>query len=90
MENDKMMSKCEAGRNILDIVITQERIEGKTFYVAQGVQIDVASQGLSLQEALDNVKDAAEIVIESSKDARARIEESIEECIAPGTTRMCL
>ncbi len=90
MENDKMMSKCEAGRNILDIVITQERIEGKTFYVAQGVQIDVASQGLSLQEALDNVKDAAEIVIESSKDARARIEESSEECIAPVTTRICL
>jgi len=85
-----MMSKCKVGKNILDVVITQEKIEDKIFYVAQGIQIDVASQGLSLQEALDNVKDAAEIVIESSKDARTRIEEASEECIAPMITRICL
>ena len=34
----------------------------KTFFVAQGVQIDVASQGLSLEEALENIRDAARVV----------------------------
>lgn len=89
-EDSKMMSKCRIGKNILDVVITQEKINGKIFYVAQGIQIDVASQGLSLQEALDNVKDAAEIILESSEDARDKIEGSSEECIAPMITRVCI
>ncbi len=46
----------------LDVIITKEKIKGKVFYVAQGIQLDVASQGLSLDEALENIKDAAEII----------------------------
>ena len=55
--------KLGMGNIILDVIITQEKIKGKTFFVAQGIQIDVASQGLSLKEALENIKDAAEVVI---------------------------
>ena len=62
-----MKDKHEIGTNkgILDVIITQENIDGKTYYVAQGIQIEVASQGLTLQEALENIKDAAEIVLEN-------------------------
>ncbi len=62
-----MENKHEVGTNkgVLDVIITQENIDGKTYYVAQGIQIEVASQGLTLQEALENIKDAAEIVLEN-------------------------
>ncbi|MEK6891184.1 MAG: hypothetical protein AABX03_03525 [Nanoarchaeota archaeon] len=79
--------KIEHENMILDVVITQEKIEDKTFFVAQGIQIDVASQGLSLEEAIDNIKDAAEIVIASSKELKNKIIESRNEK-APIITRV--
>lgn len=87
-----MVENCEVGngKHVLDVVITQEEIDGKTFYVAQGIQVEVASQGLSLQEALENFKDAAEIVIESSDEVKERLckEEDVE--VAPMLTRVFL
>ncbi len=71
---------------ILDVIITQEKINGKNFFVAQGIQLDVASQGLTLKEALENIKDAAEIVLEDSEEKRIMIEEEKE--IAPMLTRV--
>lgn len=84
-----MVEKCKIGNNILDVIITQEKIKDKTYYVAQGIQIEVASQGLSLQEALENIKDAAEIVLESSEDARNQIYIEEKE-VAPMLTRIFL
>jgi len=86
-----MEEKCKLGNNnlILDVVITQEKIEGQTYFVAQGIQIDVASQGLSLKEALENIKDAAEIVLEDSPENRIIIEEVSQET-APMITRIFL
>ena len=75
---------------ILDVVITKEKIEGDTYFVAQGIQIDVASQGLSLEEALENVKDAAEIVLESSQETRDKILEEERQQPAPMITRIFL
>lgn len=77
----------DGGKRILDVVITQERIGNQTFYVAQGIQIDVASQGLSLKESLENIKDAAEIIIQSSKEAKENVKMS-EKQIAPMITRI--
>ena len=81
--------KVGNGKFILDVIITQEKIEGKTFFVAQGIQIDVASQGLSLEEALENIKDAAEIVLEDSNEKKLLIEEEESE-VAPMLTRVFL
>tara|TARA_Y100000034_G_C6861269_1_gene392001 strand:+ start:198 stop:458 length:261 start_codon:yes stop_codon:yes gene_type:complete len=77
------------GNLILDVIVTQEKIDDKTFFVAQGIQIDVASQGLSLEEALENIKDAAEIVIENSKDTKENIQ-FFEKQKAPILTRVSL
>ena len=60
--------KVNGRESILDVVITKERIDGKEFFVAQGIQLDVASQGLTLEEAIENIKDAAEIALEDSKN----------------------
>ena len=74
---------------ILDVIITQEKINNTTFFVAQGIQLDVASQGLSLKEVLENVKDAAEIILENSKEKKKIIEEERKE-IPPMLTRIFL
>jgi predicted RNase H-like HicB family nuclease len=79
--------QIDNGRFILDVIITQEKIQGKTYFVAQGIQIDVASQGLSLEEALENIKDAAEIILEDSGDKKELIAEEESE-IAPMLTRV--
>ena len=86
-----MEKKFKVGNDkfILDVIITQEKIEGKIFFVAQGIQIDVASQGLSLEESLENIKDAAEIVLENSEEKKIMIEEERSE-IAPMLTRVFL
>lgn len=89
MANRKVVFNSDRSNIILDLVITKERINGKTFFVAQGIQLDVASQGLSLDEALDNIKDAAEIILESSKEKRLRIAEE-EKDTAPMITRIFL
>ena len=81
--------KLDGGNAVLDVVITQEKINGKNFFVAQGIQIDVASQGLSLEEALENIKDAANIVLENSNEKKEFIEQEREE-IPPMLTRVFL
>ncbi|MEK6820025.1 MAG: hypothetical protein AABY03_02420 [Nanoarchaeota archaeon] len=74
---------------VLDVIITQEKIDNKLFFIAQGIQLDVASQGLSLDEALENIKDAADIVLESSQEKKKRIEEERKET-PPMLTRIFL
>ena len=87
MESRKLVFGDGKQQIILDVVITQEKINGQTYFVAQGIQLDVASQGLALEEALENIKDAAEIVLESSGDKRKKIEEE-EQSPAPIITRI--
>lgn len=91
MEKKKFIKNYQIGNDkyVLDVVVTQEKIDGKTFYVARGIQIEVASQGLNLQEALENIKDAAEIVIDSSEEVREIISKEEKEA-APILTRIFL
>ncbi len=90
MKTDNFMkNQLKLGGNgfILDVIITKEKIDEKTFFVAQGIQLDVASQGLTLEEALENIRDAAEIVLEDSDEKRIMIKEE-ENDMAPMLTRV--
>ena len=88
MNKGKVIFNSGKSDIILDVIITQEKIEDKTFFVAQGIQIDVASQGLSLEEALDNLRDAAEIALENSSDKT--IIADVRNNVAPMLTRVFL
>jgi len=49
----------------LHAIITLEPLEsGAPFYVAQAVELDIASQGASEEEALANLREAVELVLE--------------------------
>ena len=87
----KMSKKFEFGKDfILDVIITKEKIDGREFFVTQGIQLDVASQGLTLEEAIENIKDAAEIVLEDSKEKRLIMIEQESSEMAPMLTRVFL
>jgi predicted RNase H-like HicB family nuclease len=46
-------------------MVTHEPLStGEPFFVAQGIEIDVASQGATAEEALANLREAIELVIE--------------------------
>jgi hypothetical protein len=72
----------------LDVLVTHEG----DLFVAQGVQVDVASQGASVEEALENLREAVELFVErvEGKDPERwkatelrRIEVRVpEECLA--------
>lgn len=43
------------------------------WYVARGVEIEVASQGKTKQEAIDNLKEALDLMLEDEGKQRIRI-----------------
>ena len=48
------------------------RTEGSELYVAQCVEVDVASQGTNVDDALANVREALELYFEPSAATRSR------------------
>ena len=50
----------------LNVVVS--RAEGEDLYVAQCVEVDVASQGYTVEEALRNVEEAIELYLEAEED----------------------
>jgi predicted RNase H-like HicB family nuclease len=48
-------------------VVTLEK--GEELYVARGVEVDVASQGETVEEALHNLQEAIELYFEDEADA---------------------
>jgi predicted RNase H-like HicB family nuclease len=48
-------------------VVTRD--ENEQLYVARGVEVDVASQGPSVEEALTNLQEAIDVYFEDEADA---------------------
>ncbi len=54
----------------LDVVISKEKLsDGKDAFVAVCPSLDVASQGMSVEEAMKNIREAVEIYLEEMPDA---------------------
>ncbi|MDO8508119.1 MAG: type II toxin-antitoxin system HicB family antitoxin [Nanoarchaeota archaeon] len=52
-----------------DIVINKEKLStGKSFFVAHCVNLGIASQGSSTDEALENIKEAIELYLEEQEE----------------------
>ncbi len=44
--------------NIMSVIVTKEKLHGKTIYVAESPAVNVASQGETLEKALENLREA--------------------------------
>ena len=53
----------------LPVILTKEIVNGKTVYVAETPAFEVASQGYTQEEAIENLKEAVELYCED-EDAK--------------------
>jgi len=62
-----------APATVVDVKLTAvvTRAEDEDLYVARAVEVDVASQGHTVEEALANLSEAVELYFEDEKDAPA-------------------
>ena len=59
------------------VVITKE----KRWYVAQAVELGVASQGKTIEEAKNNVREAVELYLEDSTIAKGQLNKKFEPMV---------
>jgi len=51
------------------------------FYVAKGVEIELASQGKNVEEALENIKEAFELWIKHAEPSELKVFEKVQSPI---------
>ena len=71
-----------------DIVINVEKTKGKKIYVAHCLNLGIASQGDSYEEAEKNIKEAIQLYLEECPEEAPK--ESIKELEPPMATRIFL
>ena len=65
----------EEKKYFLDIVINKEKLsDGKDIFVVLCPGLDIASQGESVEEAMKNIKEAAELYLEEMPEAYEDLE----------------
>lgn len=56
-------------RYLLDVVINKEKLSDDSFvFVAHCLSLGIASQGKDMEEALENIKEAAELYLEEQPE----------------------
>ena len=64
-------------RYLLDVVINKEKLSDDRFiFVAHCLSLGIASQGKDMEEALENIKEAAELYLEEQPE---KYEELVSE-----------
>ena len=89
MEN-KICSKVGNKNLILDVVVSEEKYNGKAFFVARGIELDVASQGKTVDEALSNLKEAVNLALEDQPAIKQELIEQEKTIVPPMMTRIFL
>lgn len=72
----------------VDVVIKTERIGKKNYYIAQAVEVDIVAQGLSVNEALKNLKEIIKDRIKEEPSIKNSLIEEEQTC--PMFTRIFL
>lgn len=70
----------EEKKYFLDIVINKEKLsDGKNVFVVVCPSLDVASQGMSIEEAMKNIKEAVELYLEEMPETFEELETTRNE-----------
>jgi len=86
---EKICSEINGKEIILDVIISEENYKGETFFVARGIELDVASQGRTIDEALSNLKEAVKLALENEPVIKQELIEQ-EEITSPMMTRILI
>ena len=69
-----------------DIVVNEEYMDKKKIFVAHCLNIGIASQGKSVEEAMENIKDAIKLYLEENPEEVPKT----EDLMPPMATRLFL
>ena len=69
-----------------DIVVNEEYMNKKKIFVAHCLNLGIASQGKSVEEAMENIKDAIKLYLEENPEEVPKI----EKLMPPMATRLFL
>ena len=57
----------------MDLKLSAVVYKGEKYFVAKGIEIELASQGKTVEEALDNLKEAFELWIKHAEPEELRV-----------------
>ena len=86
---EKIYSEINGKEIILDVIISEEKYKGEIFFVARGIELDVASQGKTIDEALSNLKEAVKLALENEPVIKQELIEQ-GEITSPMMTRILI
>ena len=69
-----------------DIVVNEEYMNKKKIFVAHCLNLDIASQGKTVEEAMENIKDAIKLYLEENPE---EVPET-KDLLPPMATRLFL
>ena len=70
----------EERKYFLDVVINKEKLsDGKDVFVVVCPSLDVASQGMNVEEAMKNIREAVELYLEEMPEAYEELEKAFKE-----------
>ena len=72
---------------VFDIAINEEIINGKKVFVAHCLNLGIASQGYSYEEAIESIKDAINLYLEECPE---KFPKEQEKLLPPIATRLFL
>jgi predicted RNase H-like HicB family nuclease len=70
-----------------DIAVNEEIVKGRKVFIAHCLNLGIASQGYSYEEAIENIKDAIKLYLEECPE---KISKKQEELLPPIATRLFL
>jgi len=76
------------GKKAFDIAINEEIVNKKKIFVAHCLNLGIASQGYTYEEALENIKDAVKLYLEECPEKIPKIKN--DELMPPMATRLFL
>ena len=69
-----------------DIVVNEEHMKKKKIFVAHCLNLGIASQGKTVEEAMENIKDAIKLYLEENPEEMPKT----ENLLPPMATRLFL
>ncbi len=72
---------------VFDIAVNEEEVNGKRVFVSHCLNLGIASQGCSYEEAIENIKDAIKLYLEECPEKMPKRQESL---LPPMATRLFL